>query len=241
MGLQTLLHLAFPPQCISCGARVEDAFGLCGACWSETPFIRGLVCDLCGVPLVGDAAPDDRLICDDCTSIARPWDRGRAALAYRGNARRLVLQLKHSDRLDLVRPAAGWLAEAGACLMLPQTVVVPVPAHPLRLASRRYNQAAALAMALARYRKLPCIPDLLRRVRRTPMQDGLTREARFRNICDSIRPGRGAETRLRQRPVVLIDDVMTSGATLAAATEALRDAGAPSVNVLALARVVKDA
>ena len=105
--MQSLLRLAFPPQCISCGDLVEEEFGLCGGCWRETPFVTGLVCDCCGVPFPGDDTSKP-VYCDDCLTLARPWRHGRAALIYRDNARRLVLALKHGDRLDLARPMAHW-------------------------------------------------------------------------------------------------------------------------------------
>ncbi|MDF0601608.1 double zinc ribbon domain-containing protein [Psychromarinibacter sp. C21-152] len=238
--MQSLLRIAFPPQCVSCGALVEETFGLCGPCWRDTRFVTGLVCDQCGAPLPGESDGQAEL-CDDCMSIGRPWAHGRAALLYRDNARRLVLALKHGDRLDLVRPAARWMAGvAGPCLDA-DSVIVPVPAHYLRLLRRRYNQSAALAQAVAKSVRRPCLPDLLRRSRRTRMQDGMSLEDRFRNLSDAIRPARNARDRLAGRAVLLVDDVMTSGATLAACAEAAHAAGARQVCVLVLARVAKDA
>lgn len=239
--MQSLLRIAFPPQCVSCGEMVEDSFGLCGPCWRDTAFITGTVCVKCGCPLPGAASADADDICDDCMSIARPWDRGRAALIYRDNARRLVLALKHGDRLDLARPASRWMAGVAAPCLAEDSVLVPIPAHYTRLLRRRYNQSAVLAQALARVLHRPCIPDLLRRARRTRMQDGMSREERFRNMAQAIRPGRRAAQRLAGRAVLLVDDVMTSGATLAAAAEAAHQAGARQVCVLVLARVAKDA
>jgi len=238
--MQSVLRLLFPPQCVSCGSLVEESFGLCGACWRGTPFVTGLACDSCGTPMPGDAS-DRAEHCDDCMMIARPWQRGRAALIYRDNARRLVLALKHGDRLDLTRPAARWMAGVAGPLLDPDSVLVPVPAHFLRLFRRRYNQAALLAQAVARQLGRPVIPDLLHRERRTEIQDGKGRDQRFANLSGAIRPGRNATERLAGRPVLLIDDVMTSGATLAAATEACHAAGATRVDILVLARVAKDA
>ena len=102
MGLQAVLQMIYPPQCISCDALVTSDFGLCGKCWRETPFIAGLVCDQCGTPLPGED-PGHAVHCDDCLLIARPWDQGRAALLYKDNARKMVLQMKHGDRTDLVK------------------------------------------------------------------------------------------------------------------------------------------
>ncbi|MDJ0628467.1 MAG: double zinc ribbon domain-containing protein [Rhodobacter sp.] len=238
--MQSLLRLAFPPQCIGCGDLVEEEFSLCGTCWRQTPFITGLICDACGVPLPGEAtaAPEH---CDDCLSIARPWQRGRAALIYRDNGRRLVLALKHGDRLDLIRPMARWLTAVARPLLAPETVLVPVPVHYLRLVRRRYNQAAVLAQEIGRRSGNVTIPDLLVRTRRTKPQDGMSRGDRFANQSGAIAPGRSAAARLAGRPVMLVDDVMTSGATLAAAAEAAHAAGASQICVAVLARVAKDA
>ncbi len=238
--MQSLLRLAFPPQCVSCGSLVDQEFGLCGACWRDTHFIAGLACHQCGTPLPGSDAGESA-VCDDCIAIARPWRRGRAVLVYRDNARRLVLALKHGDRMDLVRPAARWMAAAAMPWIEEDSVIVPVPAHFTRMLRRRYNQAAALGLALARITGRPCLPDLLCRARRTRIQDGMSREDRFRNLSGAIHPARAASGRLAGRAVLLVDDVMTSGATLAAATEAARAAGAREVDVLVLARVAKDA
>ena len=165
---------------------VQSDFGLCGACWGETPFIGGLVCEICGVPLPGEAVAGETLHCDECLTYAHPWQAGRAALLYRGNARRMVLALKHGDRQEIVRPAAGWLAGAAGPLLQGDMVVAPVPLHWSRLLRRRYNQAALLAYALARKVGLPCCPDLLVRIRRTILTDGLGVEQRFATMDAAI-------------------------------------------------------
>ncbi len=239
MGMQGALQLLYPPQCISCAAPVQSDFGLCGDCWRETPFIAGLVCDQCGVPLPGSDSTE-RALCDDCMTIARPWDRGRAALMYAGNARNLVLALKHGDRMDLARPAAAWMVKAARPILQEGMLVVPVPLHWTRLFKRRYNQAALLSRAIARSAGLEHCPDALVRKRSTGNQDGKTRDARFANLVGAFIVPKGREGRVRDRDILLVDDVMTSGATFAAATEVLFSAGARSVSVLGLARVAKD-
>jgi predicted amidophosphoribosyltransferase len=240
MGLQGALHLIYPPQCISCEALVTTDFGLCGACWRDTPFIGGLVCDHCGVPLPGED-PGHALRCDDCMTIARPWSQGRSALLYRDNARRIVLSLKHGDRLDLARPAAGWLLRAAQPMLKPGMLVAPIPLHWLRLLARRYNQAALLSAAVAELASLRHCPDLLVRRRSTGSQEGRDRDGRFRNMHEAISVHKRHQGRIEGRHVLLVDDVMTSGATLAAASEACSAAGASAVSVLVLARVAKDA
>jgi predicted amidophosphoribosyltransferase len=214
-------------------------FGLCGACWRETAFIGGLVCDLCGLPLPGDDGGTVEL-CDDCLTIARPWQRGRAAVLYKGKGRDMVLALKHGDRLDLARPMGDWLARALAPLIVPGMVVAPVPLHRLRLLRRRFNQSALLARRVALLHSLDLCPDLLWRTRATESQDGRGRDDRFRNLQGAIAVHPGRAGRIRGRSVLLVDDVMTSGATLAAATDACLASGAVRVCVAVMARVAKD-
>jgi predicted amidophosphoribosyltransferase len=174
-------------------------------------------------------------------TIARPWDRGRAALEYRDIGRRLVLGLKHGDRLDLTWPAAGWMAARVASIIEVDTVIIPVPLHWTRLIKRRYNQAAALAVDLGRHLKRPVIVDALVRTQATKPLDGVGRTARFAVISGTIAPHPKRGALLAGKSVLIVDDVMTSGATLAAATEAARAAGAVNVSIVTLARVVKDA
>lgn len=239
MGMQALLHLVYPPQCLSCDARVTTDFGLCSACWRDTPFVAGLSCTKCGAPLPGEDAAVE-VLCDDCLTIARPWGQGRAALLYKDNARKLVLSLKHGDRIDLARPAAQWMARAAAPLLLPGMVVAPVPLHWMRLLKRRYNQAALLSSGVARLAGLQHCPDLLQRRRSTGSQEGRTRDGRFANMADALTIHPKRHQMVEGRHVLLVDDVMTSGATLAAAAEACIAAGAVGISVLVMARVVKD-
>jgi predicted amidophosphoribosyltransferase len=238
--MQAALHMIYPPQCLNCDALVATDFGLCGECWRQTQFAAGLVCDLCGVPLPG-TDPGHAVHCDDCLTIARPWVQGRAAIVYADAGRDMVLALKHGDRMDLAQPCAGWMLRAGQPILRPGMVVAPVPLHWLRLLRRRYNQSALLSAAVARGAGLDHCPDLLHRARRTPTQDGRTRDGRFANVQGALRVTPRHAARIRGRPVLLVDDVMTSGATLAAGAEACLAAGAESVSILVLARVAKEA
>lgn len=238
--VRAALYLAYPPQCLACGELVGSEAGLCGACWRETPFVSGLACDQCGQPLPGYAA-DEVIFCDDCLAQPRPWARGRAATAYAGKAREMILALKHGDRTDLAPAAAGWLYRAAAPILQPDMLVAPVPLHWRRMFQRRYNQAALLSAGLAGRAGLEHCPDLLVRRRFEGSQQGRGHAARFANLNAAFdaHPRNGA--RIRNRHILLVDDVMTSGATLAAATAACLDAGARQVSIAVLARVAKDA
>jgi len=237
--LQQVIHALYPPQCVACDQPTASDFGLCGACWAQTTFLGGTICSKCGAPLPG-AESGDNLQCDDCMRIARPWDQGRAAIAYAGVGRRLVLGLKHRDRTDLTWPASGWMAHVAAPLIAQDTLIVPTPLHWSRLLKRRYNQAALLATDLGKRLDREAAVTALIRTRATPPLDKVSREARFQTLSDVIAPHPKHGARMMGRPVLLVDDVMTSGATLAACAEAALRAGADRINVITLARVVKD-
>lgn len=262
-GLGATLGLVFPPQCLGCGAGVAETGALCPECWRETEFVGPCACGRCGVPLPGDAAAGDAaagdggtgageaggwdagdwdagtgLLCDTCMAVARPWRRGKAALVYAGTGRRLVLALKHGDRLDLAPALGHWLATAAGPLVRPGMIVVPVPLHPRRMLARKYNQAALLAERVARVHGLRHLPTALARVRHTPMQDHGSVRDRHANLDGALAVPDRARAAVEGRAVLLIDDVMASGATLAAATDALRDAGSGPVAVAVLARAI---
>lgn len=233
--LQSVLDTIYPHHCASCDTALAEA-GLCGACWAATPFISGITCPHCGVPLPGEGEPGP---CDECLSHPRPWGRGAAAMVYADKAKRIVLGLKHGDRSDLVGPAAGWMARAGRSLMTSETILVPVPIHWTRRIQRRYDQAALLAKEIARQEGLDWAPRAIGRQRKTPAQDDKPVARRFSDLEGAIAPHPKRGEALAGRHVVVVDDVMTSGATLAATTQACRAAGAAHVDVLVLARAVR--
>jgi len=236
--MQTALRVLFPPQCLNCGDLVEEPFGLCACCWRETPFLTGLTCDLCGTELPG-GAPGEVAHCDDCMTVPRPWDQGRSVVAYRDMGRKLVLALKHRDRTDLARPASLWMAKAAGAMTLENPLVVPVPLHPWRLLKRRYNQAALLSAGLARLKGWDHVPDLLIRTRATVPNKGMNAEERFANQGGAIALNPRRADSVKGRQVLLVDDVMTSGATLSACADVCRDAGATGIAVQTFARVAK--
>lgn len=238
VSFQTALQLIYPPRCILCGTQVESEFGLCGPCWRDTAFISGLSCHLCGVPLPGEDE-GETVTCDDCLRIARPWSAGRAAMLYHENGRKLVLALKHGDRQEIVRPAVLWLAHAARPLVSADTLIAPVPLHWTRMLRRRYNQSALLTNGLSRRLDTGHCPDLLQRNVRTLPLEGQGFDERFQSLSGTISVKPARANLAQGKTILLVDDVMTSGATLAAATMACYAAGAEDVRILVLARVAK--
>ncbi|MDA5556899.1 ComF family protein [Shimia sp. MMG029] len=235
---QTALHLLFPPRCVGCGEMVESDFGLCPTCWADMVFLGDDVCDVCAAP-VTRLAGEENVVCDTCLNTRPPWQRGRAALLYSGTGRQLILGLKHSDRTDVVRPAAKWLARVADPLLAANTLVAPVPLHRMRLLKRRYNQAALLADAFAKEVQAAYCPDILVRNRGSGSLEGLSAKERQEKLNGAIVPNPKRTDRLDGASVLLVDDVLTSGATLKSATEACFAANAKDVSVLVLARVAK--
>ncbi|MGB0505262.1 MAG: double zinc ribbon domain-containing protein [Pikeienuella sp.] len=242
-----LTQFIYPPTCPGCRAELADGHGLCPDCWKEVSFIAGDACDKCGAPTMTDVAAGgdyrgEILICDACAHTPGAWSKGRAAVVYDGVGRSLTLNLKHGDRLDIAPLAATWLARTLGPLTDQADLIAPTPLHWTRLAQRRFNQAGELARSLAiqinRHDALAL--DLLTRTRRTPSQGGRNRQDRYANVAGAFAVTRSQQKRIVGQRVLLVDDVMTTGATLSACAEACRTAGAADVNVIVLARVARD-
>ena len=230
-----MLDVIYPPRCLTCTEPTEQGANLCADCWADTTFITGAICDICGTPLPGET--DGKITCDSCITHLPAWDTGRAAVIYAGGGRRAVLSLKHGDRLDMARPLAEWMARFGDDLLGQADAIVPVPLHWRRLFKRKFNQSAELARHLSAISGRQYIPDLLVRDRFTPSQDGLTRDERHENQRGVFSVHKRRET---PKNILLVDDVMTTGATLSACAETLRAAGAERIDALVLARVARD-
>jgi len=230
------LDLLLPPACLACQVRIDRQGTLCAACWQGLHFLSAPHCAACGFPFAFDLGAG--ALCAGCTSRAPGFDRARAAIAYDDASRTLVTRLKYGDRLEGAAVYAGWMARAGAELLAEADFILPVPLHPFRLLSRRFNQAALLAQGIARLTGARHRPDLLRRIKRTQPQVGLSPVGRRQNVAHAFALARGQQGALKDAAVLLIDDVLTTGATVEACAKVLRRAGARRIDVLTLARVV---
>ncbi len=230
-----LLDLLLPPSCLSCQRPVAGPIGLCPRCWPQLHFLSAPACAACGHPF-SQPVPVGSL-CGACLQAPPPWDRARAVFRYDQASKGLVLSFKHADRPGLARHVAPWLARAAAELLRDADLLVPVPLHRWRLLRRRYNQAALLAIGLSRITGIPCIPDLLRRQRRTPPQGQLNRRQRHSNVTAAFALA-VPPAEIKGRRLLLVDDVLTTGATVGECARLLRQQGAAAVDVVTLARVV---
>ena len=228
-----LLDAALPPHCLTCEERVSAQGTQCLACFGRLHFIAEPVCEGCGTALPYAGARR----CEGCEVRPHRFAAARAALVYDEGAKALLLPFKYADRTELAGPLAGHMARAGAVLLGRADILVPVPLHWRRLLGRRYNQAGLLARQLAARAGKPWAADALRRRRRTASLGELGAEARRAVVAGAFVVAPGRMGLLAGRRVLLIDDVLTSGATADACAEALLAAGVASVEVLAAARV----
>ncbi len=228
-----LLDLILPPRDLA-GATAQTG-GLTAQAWSRIAFLEDPVCDGCGSPFEFDPGPDVR--CAACASRPRAFDRARAACLYDEASRDLILKLKHADRTDLAGLAATWLMRAAAPLIAEADLITPTPLHRWRLMKRRYNQAAEIARPLSRLSALPYLADALVRVRDTESQGGKSASGRRRNMAGAFAVPAARRRQVEGRRILLVDDVLTTGATAHACARTLKAAGAASVSLAVIAKV----
>lgn len=232
-----LLDFLTPPKCLSCRGAVSEGAALCAACWSRLSFIEAPVCDVLGTPFSYDPGPG--AISPAALAEPPPWNRARAAVAYDEHSRKLVHALKYGDRMEAGLFMATQMARGGRALLEDADVIVPVPLHRWRLWQRRFNQAAFLAQQIAKGSGRPVEFDALQRARYSRSQVGLKAEERRRNVARAFAVAPEGIGALAGRKVLLIDDVMTTGATAASCATALKKAGAAQVDVLTFALVLE--
>ncbi len=229
-------NLFLPPRCISCAAPLWGETQVCGFCWKDLTFIEAPLCGVSGIPFPFDPGPG--ALSAEVLARKPAYGRARAALRYDNVSGRLISRLKYGDRLEAVPLFAKWMRRAGAELLADADLIVPVPLHRTRLFQRRFNQSAEIARTLSRLSGVPCAPELLIRTRATRAQVGLSASARRRNVSGAfaLTPGKGEK--VEGKRLLLVDDVLTTGATVEACAKRLAAEGALGVDVLTLARVV---
>ena len=234
-----LVDSVLPPLCLGCGEIVGSGGALCAACWPGFSFLAPPQCTCCGTPFGEDLGAE--ALCAACLARRPKFRRARAALVYDDRSRRLILPFKHGDRTDMARTCGTWMARAGAELLAEADFVAPVPLHWRRLFTRRYNQALLLARHLAAEHPAKLAPDLLLRRRWTGSQAGLAGRERRRNVREAFAIHPRWTEPVAGKVVLLVDDVLTTGATVEACARVVQRAGARHVDVLTLARVVRAA
>jgi ComF family protein len=230
------VRLLFPPVCWACRRRVSEPGTLCGACWPQLRFLEKPWCPVMGTPFTHDMGAN--FLSAEAIAAPQPFERARAAVAYTGVARSMAQALKYNDRADLAPWMARWMLRAGSELIADADLVVPLPLHWRRFLGRRYNQSAELGRAVACLSGLRFEPEALRRSKVTQRQVGLHRREREDNVRGAFKVPPEAEILVRGRRVLLVDDVYTTGATVSAASRALKRGGASAVDVLTFARVL---
>jgi ComF family protein len=235
-GLRLLLDVALPPLCPSCREPLGGGVGLCAACWSKLSLTEPPYCARLGIPFTYDPGPG--LLSMEAIANPPSYDRARAAVRYDDIARALVHRFKYGDRLDLAPMMGRWMTRAGRELLDGADALIPVPLHWRRLWARRFNQSAALAGAISLLAGLPVLHGAVQRVRATPQQVGLSKSERAENVQGAFKVDPARKAEIAGKRLVVVDDVLTSGATTEACTRALLRAGAGHVDVLVFARVV---
>lgn len=238
-GLRSVADLLLPPLCLVCRAPISSHGLVCANCFAGIDFITPPLCARLGIPLPYDMGEPSL----SAAAMASPpaYDRARAVACYSETMRDLIQGFKYGDRHEGLRLFSRWLAHAGKDLLRDADVIVPVPLYRSRLWARRFNQSALLAQGLARQTGLPSDCFTLRRTRRTVSQVGLSAAQRKRNVAGAFKVAPDRRDAIQGKSVVIVDDVITTGATVEACARVLRRAGATRVDVLALARAIDPA
>lgn len=227
------LNILCPPVCAICRKEIETAHCLCPECFKKLKFITRPYCKICGRPFEYNAFGD--LICGSCMEKPR-FDMARSILVYDAFSRQLVLSFKHGDHIELTTLLTKFLLSADPELFSGTDMIIPVPLHRFRLLKRKYNQAGLLCSKLSDKTGIPYCPDILKRIKHTKSQGHLSRQKRHKNLRNAFQVTK--TEKISGKTILLIDDVMTSGATLFECAKTLKKSGANKVKVLTLYRVI---
>jgi len=241
-SLSGAVNLILPPRCPVTGEIVDRPGMVSPTAWASLRFVSVPHCACCGLPfdlLTDSVLPDDQTLCGSCLAVPKLYAQARASLVYDDASRALILGFKHGDQTHLTVTFAPWLLNAGRDFISSADAIIPVPLHWLRLLRRRYNQAALLGHAVGKLSGIPCWPDALRRGRNTPTQGHLNARQRHENVRHAFEVRPEFLEQVKDKRIILIDDVYTTGATVEECVKVLQMAGVQRVDVLTLARVVR--
>jgi len=235
---QMAARLLFPPCCFGCGRTVAQNGDLCPQCWGKMPFITQPYCPIMGIPFRYD--PGDGFLSGEALQEPPVFTAARAVALHRGLAMRMVSGLKYSGRTELAPIMAEWMLRAGADIVAQADAIIPLPLHNRRFRRRGYNQAAELGRNLARLAGKEFLPQILARRKYTVPQVGLSAKARARNVRGVFAARPEGKPLIKDKAVLLVDDVYTTGATVKAAARALKRAGAAQIFILTFTMAVKE-
>lgn len=229
-----LIDLALPPLCLNCDAPVSRNQSLCPDCWKAISFISDPCCQRCGLPF--EVPVEAGTLCTDCLTDPPEYTAGRSVFLYDDASKQMILKFKHGDQLHPATAMGEWLAKAASDFMPQMEVIIPVPLHFWRLWRRRYNQAALLAQKISQLIGKPVALQALQRVKATHSQGHHNRAERHQNMRHAFRVNPARRGQIEGKNVLLVDDVLTTGATLNECCRTLQKAGARAIYVVTLAR-----
>ncbi len=230
-----LLDLIYPPRCISCGSSITEHGNICGKCWDDINFISDPQCRICGFPFEMET---EATLCAGCIQEEPHFSKARAVFLYDDASSKLITSFKYNDRIENRAPYARWMARAGAEMLHDADYIIPVPIHFGKLLLRKYNQAGLLALGVAKIAGRKVLVNALIRKKYTKKQAGLNRKIRFKNISGAFKVNPKYASILKDKKILLIDDVITTGATADECAKILRKAKVAKVEVLTLAKTL---
>lgn len=238
------VNLVLPSRCPINGNIVDSVGSISPEAWKELTFISDPYCKCCGIPFAIDntigSETENDFLCGQCLSTPRHFDRAKSIFVYNEGSRKMILAFKHGDALHLHTTLVPLLINLGKDFCESDSILIPIPLYWLRLVSRRYNQSAILANAMSKISGQVCWADALIRLRHTPPQGHKSAKDRYQNVSGAFDVNPSYIEKIKDKNIILIDDVFTTGATLDECAKVLKSAGVTSVNVLTVARAIKE-
>lgn len=235
--IDAVVDTVLPPRCAASGEIVEQQGMISNSVFRDLNFIMDPMCRICGAPFAYDMG--EGACCASCLDLAPGYDTARSALVYDDVSRKIILKFKHADQLHIVHTFSPWLLQVGTDMLSAADYIIPVPLHRGRLLKRRYNQAGMIAKMLSNKTDVTWLPDALVRKRATLSQGHLGAKDRYANVKGAFALKPDVANRFSGKTIVLVDDVLTSGATVSECAKILKSSGASQVHVLTVARAVK--